>query len=295
MKNALNFYYNLYSDNIRLIGENYFFEVNGQNYVFYSYVGTLDEAKKAYDIHLYILQRQLYTHQIILNKDSNVVTIFDNKKYILLKIYGDLNKSITFDDIVYFWNVTYGIEKKNNWKQLWSDKIDYFEYQMSQFGKKYPLLRESFGYYVGIVENGISLLNSDKEIPSSISHKRIHNNENLFDFYNPLNFVIDSKVRDAAEFLKSRIFISDDLFSEIELYLRQSNLNTSEIYYFFIRMLYPTFYFDYYEKILDGNLEEYKIKEVIDITPKYEKILKKLYFFIKGHIEMPEIEWLNRI
>ena len=42
---------------------------------------------------------------------------------------------------------------------MWIRKIDYFEYQISQFGKKYPIIRESFNYYVGLAENGISLLN----------------------------------------------------------------------------------------------------------------------------------------
>lgn len=295
MKNALNFYYSLYSDNIRLNGENYYFDANGESYVLYSYDGAAEEAKQVYDIHLYLLQNRIYTHQIILNKDDNIITAFDNKQYVLLKIYSSLNSKIDINDIVYFGNITTGIKKANNWKQLWSNKIDYFEYQMSQFGKKYALLRESFSYYVGIAESGIVLLNKVEDIPSSISHKRIYNDENLFDFYNPFNYIIDTRVRDTAEFFKSKIFVSDNLFSEIQDYLKQARLSDMEMYYFFIRMLYPTFYFDYYEKIMNGNLEEYKIKEVINITPRYENVLKMLYQFLKKYINIQEIEWLNRI
>lgn len=295
MKNALNFYYNLYSDNIRLNGENYYFDVNGEKYVLYAYNGSIQEAKQVYDLHLYLLQNRIYTHQIILNKDDNIITVFDNKQYVLLKIYNSLNEKITINDIVYFGNITTGIKKTNNWKQLWSNKIDYFEYQMSQFGKKYPLLRESFSYYVGIAENGIVLLNELEEIPSSISHKRIYHDENLFDFYNPLSYIIDIKVRDTAEFFKSRIFVSNNLFLEIQNYLSQARLSDKEMYYFFIRMLYPTFYFDYYEKIMDGELDEYKIKEVLNVTSKYENTLKMLYNFLKKYIKIQEIDWLNRI
>lgn len=36
---------------------------------------------------------------------------------------------------------------------MWVQKIDYFEYQVSQMGKKYPVIRESSIYYVGLAES----------------------------------------------------------------------------------------------------------------------------------------------
>lgn len=295
MKNALNFYYNLSSNNIHLNEGNYYFDANGETYVLCAYNGTIQEVKELYNLHLYLLQNKIYTHQIILNKDDNIITVFDNKQYVLLKVYNYLNEKITIHDVVNYGNITMGIKRTNNWKQLWINKIDYFEYQMSQCGKKYPLLRESFSYYVGITENGIALLNEVENDILSISHKRIYSDESLFDFYNPLNYIVDTRVRDTAEFFKSRIFVSNNLFLEIKNYLIQSRLSDKEMYCFFIRMLYPTFYFDCYEKIIAGDLEEYKIKEVINVTSKYENILKMLYNFLKKYIKIQEIDWLNRI
>lgn len=295
MKNALNFYYDLSSNNIHLNEGNYYFDVNGETYVLCAYNGTIQEVKELYNLHLYLLQNKIYTHQIILNKDDNIITVFDNKQYVLLKVYNYLNEKITIHDVVNYGNITMGIKRTNNWKQLWINKIDYFEYQMSQCGKKYPLLRESFSYYVGITENGIALLNEVENDILSISHKRIYSDESLFDFYNPLNYIVDTRVRDTAEFFKSRIFVSNNLFLEIKNYLIQSRLSDKEMYCFFIRMLYPTFYFDCYEKIIAGDLEEYKIKEVINVTSKYENILKMLYNFLKKYIKIQEIDWLNRI
>ena len=295
MKNVLSYYYNLSSESIRLNGENYYFEVNNENYVFYLYNGEIQDLNKVYNIYIKVIQMGIYTHQIILNKEHNIATQYNNKQYILLKLYHDLSRKVDIQDILYFGNVTCQFENINNWKQLWSNKIDYFEYQISQIGKKYPLIRESFSYYVGIVENGISLLNNRMEITCSIAHKRIEKGYNLFDFYNPLNYTIDTKVRDASEFFKNKMLEQEDVFFEIKEYLEKSNITEVEAYYFFVRMFYPTFYFDCYEKIIHQELEEYKIKEVIEITPRYEKLLKELYQYLKKFIKIPEIEWLNSI
>ena len=41
--------------------------------------------------------------------------------------------------------------------------------------------------------------------------------------------------------------------------------------------------------------EESKIKEAIKITPIYEKLIKKLYQYLKSIIQLPEIDWLEII
>ena len=49
---------------------------------------------------------------------------------------------------------------QNDWGNLWSSKVDYLEYQMSELGKNFPTLLNSFSYYVGLAENAISYVNS---------------------------------------------------------------------------------------------------------------------------------------
>ncbi len=295
MKNVLNYFYNIYAENIRLNGDNYYFNYKNENYIFYLYNDNYKELEKIYEIYTQILKRGIYSHQIILNKDNQISTIYNQKQYVLLKISINLNTKIMINDILYFGNITEGYKNIINWKNLWSSKIDYFEYQMSHFGKKYQLIRNSFSYYAGIVENGIILLNEKKDVISSISHKRILNNETVLEFYNPLNYIIDIKVRDAAEYFKNKLLTDKNVFEDIKNYLSISKLNENEVYYFFVRMFYPSFYFDCYEKVMNGILDEYKIKEVIEITPYYENLLKGLYQYLKKYIQIPEIEWLNRI
>ena len=295
MKNVLNYFYNIYTENIRLNGENYYFKYNDENYILYLYNGEYKELEVLYELYIQLLKRRIYCHQIILNKDDQIATIYNQKKYVLLKVRKNLDNSVTIDEILYFGNMTAGYKGDVNWKTLWSNKIDYFEYQVSHFGKKYPLIRNSFSYYVGIVENGIILLNEKKQIVNSISHKRISNVESTLEFYNPLNFVIDIRVRDAAEYFKSRLLTDQDIIDDIKKYLIMSKLNENEVYYFFVRLFYPSFYFDCYENIINGKIDEYKIKEIIEITPYYEKLLKELYQYLKHYIQIPEIDWLNRI
>ena len=295
MKNVLNYFYNIYTENIRLNGDNYYFNYKNENYIFYLYNDNYKELEKIYEIYTQMLKRGIYSHQIILNKDNQISTIYNQKQYVLLKISINLNTKITINDILYFGNITEGYKNIINWKNLWSSKIDYFEYQMLHFGKKYQLIRNSFSYYAGIVENGIILLNEKKDVISSISHKRILNNETVLEFYNPLNYIIDIKVRDAAEYFKNKLLTDKNVFEDIKNYLSISKLNENEVYYFFVRMFYPSFYFDCYEKVINENLDEYKIKEVIEITPYYENLLKELYQYLKKYIQIPEIEWLNRI
>mgnify|MGYP004561957877 FL=1 len=295
MKNILNYFYNIYAENIRLNGDNYYFNYKNESYVFYLYNDNYKELEKIYEIYTQMLKRGIYSHQIILNKDNQISTIYNQKQYVLLKISIKPNTKITINDILYFGNITEGYKNIINWKNLWSSKIDYFEYQMLHFGKKYQLIRNSFSYYAGIVENGIILLNEKKDVISSISHKRILNNETILEFYNPLNYIIDIKVRDAAEYFKNKLLTDKNVFEDIKNYLSISKLNENEVYYFFVRMFYPSFYFDCYEKVINGILDEYKIKEVIEITPYYENLLKGLYQYLKKYIQIPEIEWLNRI
>ena len=295
MKNVLNYFYNIYTENIRLNGDNYYFDYNNENYILYLYNGDYRELERIYDIYMQVLKRGMYSHQIVLNKDNQISTMYNQKNYVLLKVKGNLSSKITINDILYFGNITAGYKDEINWKVLWSNKIDYFEYQISHFGRKYPLIRKSFSYYAGIVENGIILLNEKKNVMNSISHKRILCNETLLDFYNPLNYIVDIKVRDAAEYFKNKLLSDKNVIEDIKNYLVISKLNEDEAFYFFVRMFYPSFYFDCYEDVINGKVDEYKIKEVIEITPYYENLLKELYQYLKRYIKIPEMEWLNRI
>ena len=76
---------------------------------------------------------------------------------------------------------------------------------------------------------------------------------------------------------------------------KTARLTTAEYYLFLARMLYPTYYFDAYEEILNGKKKEEEIKKITNKVNDYEKILKKIYNYYKNFLMITPIEWLETI
>lgn len=301
MKNVLNYFYNLNSFDIHQIDGIYKFNINNNLYCFIEYTRDIREIKEIYNLSIELFHRGIYCHQIISNKDGNLITYVNQVPYVLLQVYVDMDKKIDLKDIEFFSNITNLFEysellKRNNWSLLWESKIDYFEYQMSQLGKKHYIIRDSFNYYIGFVENGISLLNSIKIDYKYyvVQHRRIKYNDTLFDLYNPLNFIIDLKIRDSCEYFKEQFIYSDNIFNDIKEYLIRNNLSTYECLMFFIRMLYPSFYFDLYEEIIEDKKEERDLLHIVNNSNNYQLLISNIYLFFKSYIPIPEIEWLKK-
>ena len=299
MKNVLSYYYNLHLSDIHQIEGIYRFNLNGIEYAFTQYKRNLNEIRELYELSLLLFQNGIMVHQFVLNKENQLITYVNQKPYVLLQIYNNSKQNITINDINNF-SFSSSIlklpEKQVNWANLWSDKIDYFEYQVNQFGKKNPLIRESFSYFSGLVENGISLFNIlELDYNNySVSHQRLSSKDTMFEFLNPMNLIIDYKVRDACEFYKEKFLNKQSISNEIKEYLSNKNLNVYEILLFFIRMFYPSFYFDKYEYIINNEEDDYQLKNIIELSDIYEKLLKEIYFYLSKYINMPDIEWIKK-
>lgn len=281
MKNVLSYYYNMTPSRFKRVGNNYHFKYEYNNYILYYFDSDIN-LEEIYNLSVMLIQNNVLVHQIIINKDNMLVTIVDNKKYVLLKPYKD-NYLININDIYLFSNFVIGYDKVN-WYKLWCDKIDYIEYQVNEFKTKYPLLKESVDYFIGLTENAIMLLN-DTKVNLVVSHKRV--SKNSYDFYNPLNLSIDTRSRDIAEYYKNNMNIN-------ELKSSMMYLNSYEMLLVFIRVLYPSHYFDTYEDIINGIKKEIEIKNVINSIPKYEFFIKEVYLFITNYINI-NIEWIKKI
>ena len=179
---------------------------------------------------------------------------------------------------------------------MWCDKIDYYEYQMEQYEKKYPKLYESFSYFDGVTEIAINLLNylDNSFIEQYISHHRIKKNTSLCELYNPLNFVIDTRVRDFAEYFKNLYFYERNPFIEVNNYLKQSRLSRNESVLFLARLIYPSYYFDLYDEIIKGNEKEEKINLIINKVYNYRNFLSSIYQTLNLSYTLPYIEWLQK-
>ena len=294
MKNVINYYYNLYPNTIHQTDKGYYFIVNNQRYFFTKYQGNINDIKNIYDTHIYMLNNNFYVHPIILNTQNQILTYINAKPYILMNTVYYKNQ-ININDIVSFWTFQIQTNKIPIWGKLWSEKNDYLEYQINMLGHNHPLIRESFSYYIGLGETAIQLVNSLQinNLPLVYAHKRINASDKQYDLYNPLNITLDFKVRDMAEYLKSRFFNDQDITNELTKYLNNENLTQEEHLLFLARMIYPTYYFDLYEEIITNRKKDEEIKKIIDKVDDYEKIIKQIYNYYKSIIIVPQIEWLE--
>ena len=302
MKNALQYYYHLTVEDIHQIDGVYKFTIQNQYYAFYPYEGDINYVDTIYRFSIHLLEQGIYCHQMVLNVNQQVVTYVNQVPYILLRSSYALEEKITMEHLIMFSNMTSHIQyqdemRHDNWEKLWSNKIDYFEYQVNQFGKAHPIIRDSFSYFVGLAETGISLLNQTKLDYKNlvISHKRIKRNQTVFDLYNPLSFIVDLKIRDACEYFKESFVSHENIWQDIEFYLTHNSLTSYEYLMFLIRMFYPSFYFDLYEDIIENNKDEKLLIPIIRLADRYEQLLKQIYVYIGSFVALPEIEWLKKI
>ena len=293
MEKYLQYYYNISGINIYDNNNSYKFELGNDKYIFFPYYGDIKYLNEVFDFNNDIIRQGVACNQIVLTKDNMLFVVVNNKNYVLIKYKKEYEKKVTINDILNFkYYVHHNKFNCSNWKNLWETKMNYFEYQLNQFGYKHPILRESFGYYSGYVELAIQLLNNLKVDNTYLAHRRIKKDYTLYNLFDPFNLIIDNRVRDIAEYYKSIMF-EEYSFDNLVKNIAVIGFNDYEYQLFFVRMLYPTFYFDRYEKIMNDNLNDEMIKPIIKKTLQYEQYIKKLYNYIKTVSSLPIIEWLE--
>lgn len=311
MNNYIDYYYNLYPNTIEKVGRNYRFFLNNEKYYIIMYERNLEEIDTLVKLNKEMIERGSLVHEIVLTKDGKAVFLCDNNSYALLRVYINENIPIKIEDIFYMLDYNDTIKPNNiigrmNWANLWSSKVDYFEYHIGHLIKKYPYIYKTVDYYLGLAENAISYV-KDIKMPASlisICHRRIGVTSTLFDLYNPFNLVIDYKVRDIAEYIKSVFFYGENSCVEgvvnsenmivdkcniiLESIFKKYIFDNEALKLLFARLLFPSYYFDLYENVIDNSLNENVISCIIKKSSAYEEFLK----IILLKTPIPYVEWL---
>lgn len=311
MNNYIDYYYNLYPNTIEKVGRNYRFFLNNEKYYIIMYERNLEEMDTLVKLNKEMIERGSLVHEIVLTKDGKAVFLCDNNSYALLRVYINENIPIKIEDIFYMLDYNDTIKPNNiigrmNWANLWSSKVDYFEYHIGHLIKKYPYIYKTIDYYLGLAENAISYVKNIKTPASliSICHRRIGVTSTLFDLYNPFNLVIDYKVRDVAEYIKSGFFYGENSCVEgvvnsenmivdkcniiLEHIFKKYIFDNEALKLLFARLLFPSYYFDLYENVIDNSLNENVISCIIKKSSAYEEFLK----IILLKTPIPYVEWL---
>ena len=298
MKNILEFYYNLsLEEEILNRNGNYYFVVNNNSFVFRPFYGNNNSIDDIYKLNNY-LSNFSYIDKIILNKFNSPITKVKDILYVLILLKGNNNINLSIISNLASIDIpSFKSLERNNWEVLWGNLIDYYEMQIGQNEKKYPLIRESFDYFVGMGENAISyLVNTKKEVKPNFYDKKVLSHNNLYNsLFDPLNIILDHKARDLAEYIKLSFFNNNqNIFKELDEYFYYNHYSLYGMRILFARIIYPSFYFKLYDEILSKKKEEKELNSIIKRIDEYELYLSNIYFYLRKYYDIPMIEWLKK-
>lgn len=288
MKNTLMYYYNF--NEITIIKHYKITYIkDDQNLYIFCRVQNINETIEIYNITKNI--PGFYKFKI--NKHGDIFTPYNDNTYVLLKIPKNNYNLNWFKKPIKIINQSQkNYLDRTNWYDLWTKKTDYFEYQHIHIKGKYKTIDESINYYVGMAENAISYIsyismqNNESE-SKTICHRRIVPNA-----WDPLSCVIDYKERELSEYLKY-IFMNNE-YQNVDIAKTIEEFNCTEYGLQLLagRMLYPSFYFDTCEKIINEREEESKLVSIIKRSEEYEEYVANIFSIINDKNKIKNIDWL---
>lgn len=304
MKETLEYYYGLDIESIEELDGKYHFKIENQDYFFVFYNRGIEELEDIINVSNEMVKKGINVHKILINKNNSFLTKVGEYNYILF-VVSNLNEEYDIFDMVKIseklvLNNNKSNLYRNNWGTLWSEKIDYFEYQVRELSIEKDVVKNSFSYYIGMAENAISYVNNTNMKYGGdayrivLSHRRVFYPNYKLNYLNPLSFVFDLEVRDIAEYLKAMFFQKDISFclDELSSYLKIRHLSLYEYQMLYARLLYPTYYFDVYEGVMNKNGDEEQLVNIIKKCDSYEEFLKKAYLEISKYAKIDKVEWI---
>ncbi len=294
MRNSIIFYYGLDPEGLIKDKDNYRFYVDYQMYLLFN---TLSDEKEINILYSYLSSFSNKYHKLIKNRSGSLISIIDNKKYILMKVTLPPNEEVDLEDML---KATVPIDNqlpllnRNNWADLWSAKVDYLEYQVSELATDHPIIKSTFSYYAGLAENAIEYYNAIEKKNASLflAQRRINYPNIAIDYYNPVTLVVDYRVREVSEYLKT-CFFNSEINDETNDFFNKKTLFTDVEYNLIIaRLLYPSYYFDDLKNVLENNEDESCLLKYINKTNEYEKFLKSCLKEFSLHSNIIKIDWL---
>ena len=302
MKQTIEYYYSLKIDKLYIDNNSYYF-INDKDIYYFVFCNRNEkELEELFYCCEEMKSKNIYCHDFIFNNKGKLLTPVDDVFYILLKV---LNKDEIYSIIdILNYNKKLKLNTKNsnlyrnNWAKLWESKIDYYENQLNEIQTNI-IINQTIDYYIGLCENAIYYVNCIEEIyinnleyNITLSHRRIFVPNCALNYLNPLNFIFDIEVRDVAEYIKSCFFANENPLLELQTYLKSTQLSYYSYNMLFARLLYPSYYFDVYDEIINKKGDEDKLLNIIKQNKDYEQFIKKAYKEISLYAPLLNVDWL---
>lgn len=303
MKETIEYYYNIEIEDLEEYDGKYHFKFNNQDYFFVFYNRREEELEDIINVIREMISKGINVNEVLVNRNGSYLTKVGEYNYILFRVSNIYYEYDIFDmdsmskKLVLNNNVS--SLYRNNWGKLWSQKIDYFEMQVRELGLELEVIKNSFSYYIGLAENAISYVNNAnlknrEEYKITLAHRRVFYPNYKLNYLNPLSFVFDLRVRDIAEYLKSMFFKEGFSYTleELRTYLKIAHLSLYECEMLYARMLYPTYYFDLYDEVINKGMDEDMLINVIKNSSLFEEFLGCVYIEIKKYADIDRVDWL---
>ena len=288
MRNVLKYYYNLTFDDIEEHDDYAILRIMEDIYIFKKFIQDEEETKYISSL---LIKNQIPVHLMVYNKENSLYTLFEKEKYVLIKLQ---NIAIEIDNDFIMIPTSANIVDVAG---LWSKKIDYYMQQIRELGLGKEILINAFNYYIGMAENAISLYNRSMklsgEVGYAISHRRIYYPNYSINYNDPTNMLIDIRIRDIAEYSKSRFFKSDFCVDNLIDMVYKYNLNNKEVNFLYARLFYPTYFFDIFEDAIISKKDSNDVLKILDKRKKYEEFLYAFYIKLKDKFDIFEINWIK--
>lgn len=291
MKDLLIYYYNI---NVDILNENegicsFFYE--NSPYYFVPLKNSRYKISSIINLAQVLRNRGFAYHKIIKNRFNNYTSPVGEFEYVLLHLLVAPDYNIDIDMLVSSRNLLIANSDHvpmKSWKELWQNKIDFMEKQIRSFGKGKDIIIKSFSYHVGLAENAIMYFENigleSKDIVSAIQHRRIYYPNIWLNYGNPLSVIVDLPERDVAEYIKYYFFFGNiyDVYNDFNYLINVNKYNKKSWEIFFSRLLFPTYYFDLFEKTIMDGVNQDKLMRVIDRVDQYELFLKHCYLKVSN-------------
>lgn len=295
MKNLIMFYYNFDEFDLLKKSNIYYFRYQNDLYSF-EIIENVEQLKNIiYIINLLALNRYF---QLVPNIYRQFFTEYQGQLYALF-LRNRLTCSVV-NELLHLPLVPKDFLEQShieisviNWDVLWSKKVDYYEYQVQHISNIYPLITESFNYFIGMTETAISYIRynfSYKETNFYLCHKRL----NVDDYFHPKNLVIDYYPRDVAEYFKYLFFSNNYHNFPFLTFLRQLHFSYDDFILLFARLIYPSYYFDCYDEIINSQAREEQLKSILLRTKEYIIFLANIYNIICQITPIPSVWWIKK-
>lgn len=303
MKETIEYYYNIEIEYLEEFDGKYHFKFNNQDYFFVFYNRREEELEDIINVIREMISKGINVNEVLINRNGSYLTKVGEYNYILFRVSNIYYEYDIFDmdsmSKKLILNNSVSSLYRNNWGKLWSEKVDYFEMQVRELGLELEVIKNSFSYYIGLAENAISYVNNAnlknrEEYKITLAHRRVFYPNYKLNYLNPLSFVFDLRVRDIAEYLKSMFFKEGISYTleELRTYLKIAHLSLYECEMLYARMLYPTYYFDLYDEVINKGIDEDILINVIKNSSLFEEFLGNVYIEIKKYADIDRVDWL---